>query len=315
MQIENFKKPYISVIITAHNREKYLKEAIESVLNQTLNRSLYEIIVVKNFENQEIDELIRKNEIINLKSESNSLIGEDLALGIEKAKGEIICFLEDDDLFYPNKLEYVYNLFNNDKNLGYYKNNYFPINEQGEPTKFINKNKDFNPSSISIRKDIINIYYLRKVVILSDSFVYCSALESNYKILVNRLVFTKYRIHNSLTITLNLNFNDFLNKIKDNNGKYLETLHTFSEFFKSDRALKCIKSYIFDLESFNFILFGEKKPKNLFKNLFIFLFNSPKSKKGRIEIVLAYFAVSIFPKYFRTLIKKILYNRYIQSFK
>ncbi|MCW1311663.1 MAG: glycosyltransferase family A protein, partial [Candidatus Rehaiarchaeum fermentans] len=141
MQIENFKKPYISVIITAHNREKYLKEAIESVLNQTLNRSLYEIIVVKNFENQEIDELIRKNEIINLKSESNSLIGEDLALGIEKAKGEIICFLEDDDLFYPNKLEYVYNLFNNVKNLGYYKNNYFPINEQGEPTKFINKNK------------------------------------------------------------------------------------------------------------------------------------------------------------------------------
>ncbi|MEM0201454.1 MAG: glycosyltransferase family A protein, partial [Candidatus Micrarchaeaceae archaeon] len=238
-------------------------EAIESAINQTLKRELYEIIVVKNYKDKELDNFIENNKIINIYSD-NMEQSEKIALGIENSSGKIISFLDYDDLFYPDKLEYVYNLFNNDKNLGYYKNNYFPINEQGEPTKFINKSKDFNLSSISIRKDIINIKYLRKIKgTLIDSFVYCSALESNYKILANKLVFTKYRVHNSSTITLHLNFNDFLNKIKDDTSKSLETLHIFSDLFKSERALKYIKSYIFELESFNFILFEEKKPKNL----------------------------------------------------
>jgi glycosyltransferase involved in cell wall biosynthesis len=43
------RKPYISVIITAHNRKEFLKEAIQSALNQTLERSNYEILVIKNF--------------------------------------------------------------------------------------------------------------------------------------------------------------------------------------------------------------------------------------------------------------------------
>ncbi|MEM3828697.1 MAG: glycosyltransferase family 2 protein [Conexivisphaerales archaeon] len=307
----NFKKPYISVIIVSHIKSKYLIEAIKSTLNQTLNRDLYEIIVVKNYKDEEIDNFMKDNNIINIYTDIVEQGGK-IVLGIENSSGEIISFLDYDDLFYPNKLEYVYNLFNKYKKLGYYKNNYFPINERGDPTKFINKSKDFNLSSISIRKNIININYLRKVKgTLIDSFVYCSALESNYKILANRLVFTKYRVHNSSTITLNLNFNDYLNKIKDNTSKSLETMHTFSEFFKSERALKYIKSYIFDIESFNFILFGGKKPKNLF----IYLLNNYTSKKVRMKKALAYFAVSIFPKYFREFNKRIIYNSYNRLFK
>ncbi|WP_290705506.1 glycosyltransferase, partial [Ferroplasma sp. Type II] len=58
--------PYISVIIVAYNRKNYIKQAIESVLNQTLNQNLYEIIVVKNFEDMEIDDFINKNNIKNI---------------------------------------------------------------------------------------------------------------------------------------------------------------------------------------------------------------------------------------------------------
>jgi cellulose synthase/poly-beta-1,6-N-acetylglucosamine synthase-like glycosyltransferase len=43
---KNDKKPYISVIITAHDRKEFLKEAINSVINQTLDKSFYEFIVV-----------------------------------------------------------------------------------------------------------------------------------------------------------------------------------------------------------------------------------------------------------------------------
>jgi len=39
--------PYISVIITAYNRKEFLLDAFNSALNQTLDRSKYEIIVTK----------------------------------------------------------------------------------------------------------------------------------------------------------------------------------------------------------------------------------------------------------------------------
>jgi len=42
--------PFISVVITAHDRKEYLKQAVDSALNQTLSRDNYEVIVTKNFD-------------------------------------------------------------------------------------------------------------------------------------------------------------------------------------------------------------------------------------------------------------------------
>lgn len=42
------KLPIISVIITLYNRTQFVREAIESVIKQTLNKDLYEIILVSN---------------------------------------------------------------------------------------------------------------------------------------------------------------------------------------------------------------------------------------------------------------------------
>ncbi|MEM4589349.1 MAG: glycosyltransferase family 2 protein, partial [Thermoplasmata archaeon] len=247
-------KPYISVIITAHNREKYLKEAIQSVLNQTLNRSLYEIIVVKNFENQEIDELIRKNEIINLKSESNSLIGEDLALGIEKAKGEIVCFLDDDDLFLPNKLKVVHDYFIEYKDLAYFHNAEYFLDENGNEVKFwikdLNKNitlnklenlnqileidkygLSFNMSSICIRKNKIIPYIdkLTKINAAPDFFIFfISTLDMPNLIILSKEKLTKFRIHQSTSNHLYNNREEFINNfIKDkyNSLKSMELLN------------------------------------------------------------------------------------------
>ena len=54
----------ISLLITAYNRKKYLKEAVRSVLESSINRDLYEIIVVKNFTEIEIDSFLSQNQVI-----------------------------------------------------------------------------------------------------------------------------------------------------------------------------------------------------------------------------------------------------------
>ena len=46
----------ISVIIVAYNRKMYVKQAVESALNQTYDKNKYEIIVVKNFNDEDIDD-------------------------------------------------------------------------------------------------------------------------------------------------------------------------------------------------------------------------------------------------------------------
>ncbi|MGC8701278.1 MAG: glycosyltransferase family 2 protein, partial [Thermoplasmata archaeon] len=249
--ISDKEEPYISVIITAHNRKEFLKDAINSVLNQTFEKSFYEIIVIKNFEDQEIDNLIDENKIISLKTRDDSLIGEDLALGIERAKGEVISFLDDDDLFMPKKLETVYNYFKKYENLVYLHNSEYFINEKGNPTRFwvkdLNKNiildhfKNlnelfklekygffFNMSSISIRKNKILPYVdnLKKINFHPDDFMFfISTLEEPKLFILLKEKLTKYRVHQSASFNLNINnINEFLiYNIKYN--KNMESTH------------------------------------------------------------------------------------------
>ncbi len=54
-------RPFISVVITAYNRREFLKYAVKSVINQTLDKSLYEVIAVKNFKDPEVDKLIESS--------------------------------------------------------------------------------------------------------------------------------------------------------------------------------------------------------------------------------------------------------------
>jgi len=53
-------KPFISIIITAYNRRKYIRQAIQSIINSTLSRDGYELIVVKNFKDEFVDSIVEK---------------------------------------------------------------------------------------------------------------------------------------------------------------------------------------------------------------------------------------------------------------
>ncbi|HON56381.1 MAG TPA: glycosyltransferase [bacterium] len=94
----------ISVIIPTFNRPEFLKRALESALNQDYDD--YEIIVVndagcsvKNI----IDDL-KSDKIRYIDSKKNLGLPGARNLGIKNAKGKYICFLDDDDILYPNHL-------------------------------------------------------------------------------------------------------------------------------------------------------------------------------------------------------------------
>lgn len=97
-------KPQISVIIPVFNAERYLSEAIESVLMQAVKP--LEIIVVNDGSTDESEKIANtfKNDICYFFQENK---GAAVArnLGIKMAKGSLLAFLDADDLWTAHKLE------------------------------------------------------------------------------------------------------------------------------------------------------------------------------------------------------------------
>lgn len=111
----------ISVVIPTHNRSTLLSRALESVLNQTFKD--VEIIIVSDGSTDNTDEIVGdyQKKHGNIKFiEINPGKGANNARnkGIEASKGDYIAFLDDDDEWEPEKLEYQMNVFNSDDSVG-----------------------------------------------------------------------------------------------------------------------------------------------------------------------------------------------------
>lgn len=100
------KNPLFSIIIPVYNGANYVKEAIESALNQSyLNK---EIIIVNDgsSDNGDTESIIQtfKNKIIYLYKE-NGGVASALNLGLKKMKGEYFIWLSHDDVLEKNRIK------------------------------------------------------------------------------------------------------------------------------------------------------------------------------------------------------------------
>lgn len=101
----------VSVIIATYKRDISLKNAIESIMKQTYED--IEIIVVDDNADEKwnykvkgiIDNINKIHPIIYIKNEVNKGSAETRNIGIRKATGEYITFLDDDDIYLPKKIE------------------------------------------------------------------------------------------------------------------------------------------------------------------------------------------------------------------
>ena len=122
--------PYVSVIVTAYNRRRYLPEALRSLEAQTLDKGRFEVIVVKNFEDAVSDAIIRRNGWRWVYSDERSQ-GRFALAGLEEARGEVLTFLEDDDMYVPERLHAVKKAFEEVNDLVYFHNAQVVIDEEG----------------------------------------------------------------------------------------------------------------------------------------------------------------------------------------
>ncbi len=122
----------ISVILANYNGAKFLEEAIQSVIDQRFNE--YELIIIDDGSTDNSRNLISKyahhfpDKIKPIFSLRNKGQGESFNRGFSETKGDLICFMDSDDVWLPDKLSNVSNYFDlGHKNIAFLQHNLFLI--------------------------------------------------------------------------------------------------------------------------------------------------------------------------------------------
>lgn len=95
--------PLISVVMPAYNSEKFIAEAINSVLNQ--NYQPIELIIIDDGSTDNTSKIIKKfGHLVRLIQQNNAGPAAARNKGVFEAKGELLAFIDADDVWHPEKL-------------------------------------------------------------------------------------------------------------------------------------------------------------------------------------------------------------------
>lgn len=214
--------PTVSVVLLAHHRAEYLPAAIASVMAQTLPRGEFEVLVAKNFGEPVLDRRLQEQGAVLVDASADPLGGK-LAAALARARAPLVTFLEDDDLYAPDRLARVRAAFE-DPELGYYHNATQLIDRSGgsAPGSFRTESRRdlsvsrtdrspgsvrrllrasayFNLSSIAVRREALAPAqrYLALTNLTCDNLLFYSALVAPYGLRTDAAPLTYYRLHPS----------------------------------------------------------------------------------------------------------------------
>jgi glycosyltransferase involved in cell wall biosynthesis len=126
----------VSVIVPVYNGEKYIREAIDSVLNQSYKD--FEVIVVDDGSKDNSLTIIKRyGGKIRWKSQENNGQASATNEGVKMAEGEYIAYLDADDVCMPERLEVQVKYLDNHLNVGLVYSGCYHINSVGEVRRIV----------------------------------------------------------------------------------------------------------------------------------------------------------------------------------
>lgn len=155
----------ISVIIPTYNNAQFIRDAIDSVLSQTYKN--YEILVIDDGSTDNTKEIIEKYNGKRIKYiyQENKGLAAARNTGIKASTGELVAFLDSDDMWLPEKLERQISIINGFPNVGLVGCGYYGIDESGKRVKET-KGRDYPDKEL-----LLNNLMMRNVVTGSGSGV------------------------------------------------------------------------------------------------------------------------------------------------
>lgn len=160
--------PKISVIMSVYNGEKYLREAIESIINQTFTD--FEFIIVNDGSTDNSLEIIKSYDDERIKimnNEKNIGLTKSLNKALKQARGEYIARQDADDISLSNRFEEQIKYLKNHLEVALIGTNAYLIDENGKVVgkriasakpsiKDLYKENQFNHGSVMFKKAVID---------------------------------------------------------------------------------------------------------------------------------------------------------------
>ena len=114
---DNKMNPLVSIILPTFNCGEFIEETIESVFRQTYDN--FEIIVVDDGSTDNTPQIASKyKENLSYIRQENQGLSTARNVGIRLSKGEYLAFLDADDRWHPNKLDWQIECFRKSKHIG-----------------------------------------------------------------------------------------------------------------------------------------------------------------------------------------------------
>jgi len=203
------KNPKISVIMSVYNSEKYLREAIESVLNQTFTD--FEFIIVNDGSTDNSPKIIKSHNderirIIN--NEKNIGLTKSLNKALKQGKGEYIARQDADDVSLPNRFEMQVKYLESHPEVVLLGTSFYLIDETGEITKKyvvlakptikdLIKENQFSHGSVMVKKEIVDkLGGYNELFRYSQDYELWLRIAECYEVRNLRQILYKLRSHN-----------------------------------------------------------------------------------------------------------------------
>lgn len=311
--------PKISVIMPAYNAEKYIAEAIDSILGQTYGD--FEFIILNDHSKDRTEEIVLSYDdprIVYLKNDENLGVADTLNKGLAVAKGEYIARMDADDIALPKRFEKQVAYLDSNGDIAVLGTNLESFNESGIiRTGWVASDPEqmkvdmlfacgLAHPSVMMRTDVIRDLggYDVEFNGLEDYELWCRVLES-HRISALPDVLLRYRVHSSqVTQNQSERYRELLRTLKARQIRQLglepvqmESFFLYCERTKLDTAEKAKA-----LDDFFALLDRANKEKNIY--------NAEKLRASFRLVIMA--TVAKLPKTERTgLVYKYHYlNRY-----
>ncbi|MBK9925972.1 MAG: glycosyltransferase family 2 protein [Anaerolineales bacterium] len=148
-------RPLVSVIIPTYGGANFLGNAIRSVLDQTYSN--FELIIIDDKSPDNTEDVVRQfsdPRIKYIRHEINQGAATARGTGRRASSGEIIAFLDQDDLFHPEKLEAHVEFLNQHPDVGFTYNPYFELIHSSDRVRTV----FMPPQNISLAELTVGFY-------------------------------------------------------------------------------------------------------------------------------------------------------------
>lgn len=209
--------PEFSIIMAVFNGEKFIAQAIESVLNQTF--ADYEFLIINDGSTDSTEELVKaySNPKIKIFTLPHLGLAKALNSGLARSTGRLIARIDADDWWEPNKLEKQLNFLNAKPSYSFIASGRTCINAEGKKIAESESDHDLDYARLKDKLGCFNVIchssvvFKREILALTgyyaETIPYCEDYEYWVRILCNNKGYSlgqalvHYRIHpNMLSI-------------------------------------------------------------------------------------------------------------------